>query len=62
VFFGANAPVAGINAAYVDVFNTSDGVMKLKSGASKAQPTILKVRRAFRMALEWARENSVQDG
>jgi hypothetical protein len=23
------------------------------------QPTILKMRRAFRMALEWARENEV---
>jgi hypothetical protein len=58
-FFGADSPVAGINAAYLDVFNGSDGVMKLKSGAPKAMPTILKMRRAFRMALEWARENGV---
>jgi hypothetical protein len=41
------------------VFNVSDGVMKLKSGAPKAMPPILKMRRAFRTALEWARENGV---
>ena len=58
-FFGADSPVAGINAAYVDVFNLSDGLMKLRSGAPKAMPTILKMRRAFRMALEWAREHEV---
>jgi hypothetical protein len=58
-FFGADSPVAGINAAYVNEFNTSDGVMKLRSGAPKAQPTILEMRRAFRMAVEWARENNV---
>jgi hypothetical protein len=33
--------------------------MKLRSGEPKAQPTILKMRRAFRMALEWARENKI---
>jgi hypothetical protein len=27
--------------------------------AGKAQPTILKMRPAFRMAVEWARENEV---
>jgi len=59
-FFGADKPVAEINAAYLSEFNISDGVIKLKSGAPKAQPTILKMRRAFRMAVEWARENSVQ--
>jgi hypothetical protein len=42
------------------VFNLSDGVMKLKSGAPKAMPTILKMRRAFRMAVEWAREHGVE--
>jgi hypothetical protein len=61
-FFGADSPVAGINAAYVDVFNRCDAVMKLKSGAPKAMPTILKMRRAFRMAVEWARENGVDKG
>jgi hypothetical protein len=58
-FFGADSPVAGINGACVDVFNMCDGVMKLKSGAPKAMPTILEMRRAFRMALELASENSV---
>ena len=59
-FFGADAPVAGINVAYVNEFNGCDGVMKLKSGAPKAMPTVLRMRRAFRMAVEWARENGVQ--
>jgi len=60
-FFGADKPVAGINAAYLAEFNVCDGVMKLKSGAPTAMPTIIKTRRAFRTAVEWARENGVQE-
>jgi hypothetical protein len=51
--------MAGINAAYLTEFNICDGVMKLKSGEPKAQTTILKMRRAFRMALESAHVNQV---
>jgi hypothetical protein len=58
-FFVADTPAVGINAAYLAEFNISNGVMKLRSGEPKAQQTILKMRRAFRMALEWAREHGV---
>ena len=51
--------VSTIDRGSLERFNIRDGVMKLKSGEPKAMPTILKMRRAFRMALEWARENEV---
>ena len=40
-------------------FNASKGVMKKKNGKPKAQPTILKTRRALRLALVWAEQKGL---
>jgi hypothetical protein len=45
---------AEITEKQVAAFNASAGVIKTKHGKSKAQPTILKTRRALRLALVWA--------
>jgi hypothetical protein len=58
-FLDGNAPAAAITEKQIAAFNISKGVMKLRSGKPKAQPTILKVRRALRLALVWAEQKKL---
>ncbi len=43
----------------IAAFEASDLVTKTKKGKPKAQPTILKTRRALRLALSWAKASGV---
>ncbi len=58
-FFEASRVARSITADDIAAFEASDLVTKTKKGKSKAQPTILKSRRAFRLAMTWARETGV---
>jgi site-specific recombinase XerD len=57
-FFG-NVKAAEVTADQVAKFHVSKGVMKKANGKAKAQPTILKTRRALRLALTWAVEKKL---
>ena len=54
--FGAETLIGTITEDPVAAFFGSDLVTKKRTGSPKAQPTILKTRRAFRLALTWAKE------
>jgi len=56
-FFGEDTLVSRVGRGWRAEFDESKVVNFLKSGEPKAQPTILKMRRTFRMAVEWARAN-----
>ena len=43
----------------IAAFNASKGVVKKANGKPKAQPTILKTRRALRLALVWAEQKKL---
>ena len=45
---------ADLTEKQIAKFNASDLVTKKKNGKGKAQPTVLKTRRALRLALTWA--------
>jgi site-specific recombinase XerD len=53
---GAETPIAAITAADVERFNTSEPVLRTKSGRDKAQPTIDRSRRVLRLALTFAEQ------
>ncbi len=53
---GAGTEVANLTAASIAEFDASDAVTKTAKGRPKAQPTILKTRRALRLAVTWALE------
>ena len=57
-FFG-DLKAAEVTADRVAKFNASRNVMKKTSGKPKAKPTILKTRRALRLALTWAEEKGL---
>jgi hypothetical protein len=53
---GADTVAAEITERQIAGFNVSKGVMKKRNGKPRAMPTILKTRRALRLALTWAEE------
>ena len=56
---GAETDAATLTAAQIAAYADCDAVTKTKSGKPKAQPTILKTRRALRLALTWAAETGL---
>src|SRR5262245_35756904 len=56
---GANTVAAEITERQVAGFNASKYVTKKANGKPKAQPTILKTRRALRLALVWAEQKGL---
>ena len=56
-FFGEGSEVP--TKEQIAAFEVSDGVMKTRKGRAKANPTILKTRRALRLALTWAAETGL---
>jgi hypothetical protein len=57
-FFG-DAKATEVTADQIAKFEVSKGVVKKASGKPKAKPTILKTRRALRLALTWAVEKKL---
>jgi hypothetical protein len=57
--FGSDAVAATITERQIAGFNASKGVTKKANGKGKAQPTILKTRRALRLALVWAEQKKL---
>jgi hypothetical protein len=58
-FLGADVGASEITEKQIAAFNTCKGVLKKKSGKPKAKPTILKTRRALRLALTWAEQKAL---
>jgi hypothetical protein len=56
---GADTAAATITEKQIAAFNASKGVVKKANGKPKAQPTILKTRRALRLALVWAEQKKL---
>ncbi len=57
--FGEETLLSALTSDAVAAFNTSDRVMKLKSGLSKSQLSVDKTRRVLRMALTWAHQTGL---
>ena len=55
-FFGSDKPLASIRTPQVGKFFKSDLLRKLPSGKERAELTINKTVRVFRMFLVWAKE------
>lgn len=53
---GGETPIAAITPADVERFNTSEPVLRTKSGRDKATPTIERSRRVLRLALVFAEQ------
>ncbi|MBK9386075.1 MAG: hypothetical protein IPN34_14785 [Planctomycetes bacterium] len=53
---GAETPIAAITPADVERFNSSEPVLRTKSGRDKALPTIERSRRVLRLALVFAEQ------
>ena len=56
---GADTAAATITEKQISAFNASKGVTRKANGNPKAQPTILKTRRALRLALVWAAQKGL---
>ncbi len=56
---GEETPIADITTERVQEFFESPRVTKLRSGKSKAKPSIDKTRRVLRLALCWAAERGI---
>jgi hypothetical protein len=56
---GGDVAAAGLTERQIQGFNGCALVLRKKSGKPKAQPTILKTRRALRLALVWAAEQKL---
>jgi hypothetical protein len=56
---GGDIAAGAITERQVTAFGTSALVTKKRSGKPKAQPTILKTRRALRLALVWAEQKGL---
>ncbi|MBK9386444.1 MAG: hypothetical protein IPN34_16655 [Planctomycetes bacterium] len=53
---GGETPIAALTPADVERFNTSEPVLRTKSGRDKAMPTIERSRRVLRLALTFAEQ------
>lgn len=56
---GAETLVSDLTYAAIAAFNTSERVMKLKSGKPKAPPSFLKTRRTLRLCLAFAEQSGL---
>jgi hypothetical protein len=56
---GADIAAEGITAKQIAAFDRCKAVLTKRNGKPKAQPTILKTRRALRLALTWAVETKL---
>jgi hypothetical protein len=56
---GQDTAAGTITEKQIAAFNASKGVVKTRTGKPKAQPTILKTRRALRLALIWAEQKGL---
>jgi len=54
-FFGPDRKLSGILTPHVGKFLKSDALIKLPNGRERAEPTVKKTIRFFRMFLCWAR-------
>lgn len=55
-FFGKDKPIAGIQPFHVGKFFKSDALLKLADGNDRAERTVAKTVRVFRMMMLWAKE------
>lgn len=55
-FFGKDKPIAGIQPFNVGKFFKSDALLKLADGSDRAERTVAKTMRVFRMMMIWAKE------
>ncbi len=53
-YFGESIDPSDLTQDQIAAFEASDQVTKTRSGKGKAQPTVLKTRRALRLAITWA--------
>lgn len=58
-FFDCSRVAGAITSEEITAYEASDLVTKTRCGKPKAQPTVLKTRRALRLALTWARETGL---
>jgi hypothetical protein len=58
-FLDGDAPASGITEKQIAAFDKCKAVLTKRNGKPKAQPTILKTRRALRLALTWAEEQKL---
>ena len=56
-YFGPDKDVHSINTAQVGKFLKSDALLRLPEGTDRAQETVSKTIRVFRMFLFWLKEN-----
>jgi hypothetical protein len=56
---GAKTLLSDLTPARILDFNTSDRVMKTRTGVLKARPSFLKTQRVLRLALVWAAETGL---
>lgn len=61
-FFGADRQLAEIRLPQVGKFYKSDLLLKLPDGKERAERTIAKTVRVFRMMMVWARESGAHRG
>jgi hypothetical protein len=54
-----NSAAADLTERQIATFNESKAVLKKRNGKAKARPTILKTRRALRLALVWAAQTGL---
>jgi len=55
-FFGKDKPITGIQSFQVGKFFKSDALLKLADGTDRAERTVAKTIRVFRMLMIWAKE------
>jgi site-specific recombinase XerD len=55
-FFGKDKPITGIQPFQVGKFFKSDALLKLANGSDRAERTVAKTVRVFRMMMIWAKE------
>lgn len=58
-FLDGDAPASGITEKQIAAFAKCKAVLTKRNGKPKAQPTIMKTRRALRLALTWAEEKKL---
>lgn len=60
-YFGADKKLEDIRLPLVGKFYKSNALLKLKNGNDRAERTIAKTVRVFRMMMVWAKENDKID-
>jgi hypothetical protein len=58
---GKDTLLSALTPTQVLEFNTSDRVMRTRTGVAKARPTFVKTQRVLRLALQWAQDSGLID-